>query len=243
MLILGFDTATPWGTMALGDETDTIFEISLKSGKGGGEYLLSILSRLLVKSGKSLDEVGLIAAGTGPGSYTGIRVGLAAVRGLAEGLKIPVMGVDTLRIIAENGYRAGDLVAAVIDAKRGWVYTALYQNSAQGLKEYWPPCYSEVEGFAKRLASLKEVLICGDGGKKYRETWESSSLVQIGPSAWDRPSAANLVRIAAQRRLADHKDQNQDLSPCYLRKVEAVARLEERMNADRSCSDEIRRLK
>lgn len=241
MLILGIDTATPWGAMALGDEEEIYFEISLKSGKGGGEYLLSILNQFLVKSGKSLNEVGLIAAGTGPGSYTGIRVGLAAVRGLAEGLKVPVMGINTLRIIAENGYRAGDWIAAVIDARRGSVYAALYQNSAQGLKEYWPPCYTDVESFADRLAPLKDVLVCGDGGKKYRETWEKNPQVKTGPSTWNRPSAGNLIRIAARQWLTENKDENKDLSPCYLRKVEAEARLEERMNADQSRSDENRR--
>ncbi len=238
MLILGLDTATPWGAMALGDGGEIYFELSLKSGKGGGEYLLSILNQFLDKSGKSLNEVDLIAAGTGPGSYTGIRVGLAAVRGLAEGLKIPVMGIGTLRIIAENGYRAGDWVVVVIDARRGWVYAALYQNSALGLKEYWPPCYTEVESYAKKLAALKDVLILGDGGKKYRDIWEKNSQFKIGPSVWDRPSAANLTRIAAQQWLTENKNENKDLGPCYLRKVEAEARLEERMNADRSRSDE-----
>ena len=241
MLILGIDTATPWGAMALGDENEIYFEISLKSGKGGGEYLLSILNQFLVKSGKSLNEVGLIAAGTGPGSYTGIRVGLAAVRGLAEGLKIPVMGINTLRIIAENGYRAGDWVAVAMDARRGSVYAALYQNSAEGLKEYWPPCYTDVKSFANRLAPLKDVLICGDGGKKYQEVWGKNPQLKTGPSTWDRPSAGNLIRIAAQQWLTENKDENKDLSPCYLRKVEAEARLEERIDADQSRSDEIRR--
>lgn len=237
MLILGLDTATHWGAMALGDEEEIFFEISLKSGKGGGEYLISILSQFMAKSAKSLNEVDLIAAGTGPGSYTGIRVGLAAVRGLAEGLKIQVIGIDTLRIIAENGYRAGDWVAAVIDARRGSVYAALYQNTTLGLKEYWPPCYTEVKNFAKKLAALTNVVICGDGGRKYRETWEKNSQFKIGPSAWERPSAANLVRIAAQQWL-DKSEKDNELSPCYLRKVEAESRLEERMNADRSRSDE-----
>lgn len=243
MLILGLDTATPWGAMALGDENEIFFEVSLKSGKGGGEYLLSILNQFMIKSGKSLNEVDLIAAGTGPGSYTGIRVGLAAVRGLAEGLKIQVIGIDTLWIIAENGYRAGEWIASVIDARRGSIYAALYQNSAQGVTEYWEPYYTDVESFAKRLASLNDVLICGDGGKKYREIWEKHCRVKIGPPVWDRPSAANLIRIAAQRRLTENMKENKDLSPCYLRKVEAEVRLEERMNANKSHSDDPGRLK
>lgn len=243
MLILGIDTATPWGAMALGDETEVYFEISLKSGKGGGEYLLSILSQFMAKSGKNLNEVNLIAVGTGPGSYTGIRVGLAAVQGLAEGLKIPVIGFDTLRIIAENGCQTGHWVAAVIDARRGSVYAALYQNSTQGLKEYLAPCYCEVEIFAKQLSGLNNVLVCGDGAVKYKEIWEKNASAKIGPSAWNRPSAANIVRLAAQQWDSKPKTDIKELSPCYLRKVEAEVHLEEQLNADRSCSDEIRRLK
>ncbi len=243
MLILGLDTATPWGAIALGNETEILFEISLKSGKGGGEYLLSILEQFIDKSGKELSEVGLIASGTGPGSYTGIRVGLAAVRGLAEGLKIPVMGVNTLRIIAENGIRAGKWVAAVIDARRGSVYAALYQNSDSGLKEYWPPTYTNVEKFSGQLAELTDVLVCGDGSKSYLETWTKNPSVKVGPSTWDRPLAANLIRIAASQYSSENRIDLLDLRPCYLRKVEAEVCLEERMNADHSCSDETGRFK
>lgn len=243
MLILGLDTATPWGALALGNTTETYFEISVKSGKGGGEYLLSILNQFIAKSGKSLKDVGLIAAGTGPGSYTGIRVGLAAVRGLAEGLKVPVIGIDTLRIIAENGYDTGEWVAVVIDARRGSVYAGLYHNSAQGLEEYSPPCYTDVENFSKKLARLTDVLICGDGSKNYRETWLQNPGAKIGPYSWDRPSAANLIRIAAQQWNPENETIPEGLNPCYLRKVEAEARLEERVNADQCYSDETGRSK
>ena len=243
MLILGFDTATPWGAVALGNEEEIHFEISVKSGKGGGEYLLSILDQFMAKCGKSLNEVDLIAAGTGPGSYTGIRVGLAAVRGLAEGLKVPAMGVSTLRIIAENAYQSSQWVAAAIDARRGSVYAALYRHSVQGLKEYWPPYYTDVESFAARMASLNDVLICGDGGKKYQGILGKNSQVKIGPPTWDRPSAANLVRIATQLWNSENKTETEALSPSYLRKVEAEARLEERMNADQCYSDDTRRPK
>lgn len=243
MLILGLDTATPWGGVALGNEEEIYFEISLNSGKGGGEYLLSILNQFMAKCGKKLNEVDLIAAGTGPGSYTGIRVGLAAVRGLAEGLKVPVMGVNTLRIIAENAYRSSQWVAALIDARRASVYAALYRNSIQGLEEYWPPYYTDVESFAKKIATLNDVLICGDGGTRYQDIWGKNSQIKIGPSTWNRPSTANLVRIANQLWNSKNKTGTEALSPTYLRRVEAEARLEERMNADQCCSDETRRPK
>ncbi|NLY75030.1 MAG: tRNA (adenosine(37)-N6)-threonylcarbamoyltransferase complex dimerization subunit type 1 TsaB [Firmicutes bacterium] len=241
MLILGLDTATPWGALALGDETDVFLEISLRSGKGGGEYLLSILNRMLVKTGRSLREVELIAAGTGPGSYTGIRVGLAAAKGLAEGLKVPVLGVDTLRIIAENAVFAGEWVAAVIDARRGSVYAALYRNGAHGLQEYWPPCYTDAESFALKLTELPGVVICGDGSKSYRRIWERIPGLRVGPVTWDRPSAANLIQIAARLRAAGITEAGLGLSPSYLRRVEAEVRLEGRINADEDSSHDVGR--
>lgn len=241
MLILGLDTATPWGALALGDETDVFLEISLHSGKGGGEYLLSILNQMLAKTGRSLREVELIAAGTGPGSYTGIRVGLAAAQGLAEGLKVPVLGVDTLRIIAENAVFAGEWVAAVIDARRGSVYAALYQNGAHGLQEYWPPCYTDAESFASKLTELPGVIICGDGSKSYRRIWERIPGLRVGPATWDRPLAANLIQIAARLRAAGITEAGFGLSPFYLRRVEAEVRLEGRMNADQDSSHDVGR--
>lgn len=238
MLILGLDTATPWGTIALGDETEIFFEISLKSGKGGGEYLLSILNQFCVKSGKDLGEVELIASGTGPGSYTGIRVGLAAVRGLAEGLNVSVIGINTLRIIAENGKGMGDWIMSVIDARRDSVYAALYQNCPTGLKEYWSPFYTDIYGLEHKLTQFSNLMICGDAGKKYRQVWERIPGAKVCSSVWDRPLAANLIQIAFQEWSLKNRMDLMDLRPCYLRRVEAEVRLEERLNADRSCSDE-----
>lgn len=243
MLILGLETATPWGTIALGDEKELFFEIGLKSGKGGGEYLLALLERFIDRSGKDLGEVGLIAVGTGPGSYTGIRVGLAAIQALAEALKIPAIGINTLRIIADNCIGAAEWVAVTIDARRGFVYAALYHNEPDGLKDYWPPGYIEAQSFFKKLAALSGVIVCGDGSKIYRDLWEQATGIKVSPSYWDIPKAANLIQIAANQWRPEMKFDLANLSPCYLRKVEAEVRLEERLNADQSNSDEVGRFK
>lgn len=243
MLILGLDTATPWGTIALGGPEEIFFEITLKSGKGGGEYLLSLLDHFFAKTGKDLEEVDLIAAGTGPGSYTGIRVGLAAVSGLAEGLKIPAIGINTLQVIAENCAQAAEWVAVVLDARRNFIYAALYQNGPQGLTEYLKPSYLDIAGFAERLADLPGLMVCGDGSKIYRDTFGKLPGVRISPTHWDRPIAINLIRIAARQWCSGMKKELLNLSPSYLRKVEAEVRLEERTNADRNNPNEAGRFK
>ncbi len=232
MLILGMDTATAWGSMALLEDEEIILEVSLKAMKGGGEYLLAVLAMMTAKTGHKLNELQLIAVGTGPGSYTGIRVGLAAAKGLAVALGIPVVALSTLRILAENGRYAADWVAPMIDARRGEIYTALYQSTAEGLLPVIRPEAIAATAFREKVATLPAVLLCGDGGKNYPEVWNGASQLRIGPKAWDRPMAglAGLLGQSDWRNgLAQHPEL---LLPSYLRRVEAEVRLEEKAHGN-----------
>lgn len=229
MLILGIDTATPWGTMALCDDGAPLFEISLKKLKGGGEYLLSLLEEALYHTGRKLTELQLIAAGTGPGSYTGIRVGLAAVFGLAAGLDVPVKGINTLKIIAENCRLASEWIAPVLDARRGRVYGALYRSWAGGLEEIHSPRAMNAEEFAIDLRAYPRVMLCGDASKVYFKPSDLDSDFRIAPVYWDRPLASLAVEIAAREWTAGTSDLNH-LTASYLKPVEAEVRLEEKQN-------------
>lgn len=234
MLILGIDTATSCGTVALNRNDEIIFEISLKAAKGGGEYLLSSLNKFMKKVGFDLAELDLIVVGTGPGSYTGIRVGLATAQGLAEGLGKPVFGLSTLRIIAENACFSSDWVAVALDARRGEVYAALYRNTNNGLVEMKEPHSIQAESFFREITNYQDVTICGDAGKVYRSLIGNSQ-VKIPPCNWDRPLAGNAARIAYREW---NLLSSVNLTPFYLKRVEAEIRLEERLNADKHSTNE-----
>jgi tRNA threonylcarbamoyladenosine biosynthesis protein TsaB len=244
MLILGFDTATPWGTIALVEDDQPIFEISLKAGKGSGEYLLALLDTLLKKTRRKIADLDLISVGTGPGSYTGIRVGLAAAQGLAAARQIKVYGPSTLRIIAENARFAAEWIAPVMDARHGYVYSALYRNCDGNLMIHEAPARLLAEELTNRLADLPNVMLCGDGGKCYTDIWNSHSNLQIAPAEWDRPSGTVAARIGAKKLSLQPEAQLNfdfsDLTPCYLRKVEAEVHLEESLNATQNRIDENR---
>jgi tRNA threonylcarbamoyladenosine biosynthesis protein TsaB len=245
MLILGLDTATPWGTMALVEDEETIFEVSLKAGKGSGEYLLALLQTLLKKAERSITDLDLISVGTGPGSYTGIRVGLAAAKGLAAGINNRVYGLSTLRIIAENACYASELIAAVMDARRDNIYAALYQNHNGELKNIEAPMIVPAAEFAAKIADLPSVMLCGDGSKVHRTIWNQYANLKIAPAGWDRPLGSIAARIGRKEFLFQtainrsesqsseplYKENVGQLVPCYLRKVEAEVRLEEGRNA------------
>jgi tRNA threonylcarbamoyladenosine biosynthesis protein TsaB len=237
MLILGIDTATAWGTLALQENEEILMEVTLKSLKGGGEFLLSFLNQIIKKTGRALSDIDLIAVGTGPGSYTGIRVGLAAVKGLAVGLERPVYAVNTLRIIAENArFSPAKWMATVIDARRNEVYGAVYQLQNYSLIEVEPPQVFAVEKLAVALSKYPEALINGDGSKIHHDFWKHFPNIHIGPRNWDHPYASNLTKIAWEERdLAKQITSGEcacALVPCYLRKVEAELRLEEGLNAN-----------
>jgi tRNA threonylcarbamoyladenosine biosynthesis protein TsaB len=241
MLILGIDTATPWGTIALSEDGGIIFELTLRIGKGSSEHLLTLLQQVWPKTGRKPEELDLIAAGVGPGSYTGIRIGLAAAAGLAEGLQIPVYGVNTLRLIAENaryGTEPPHMVAVAVDARRAEVYAALYAvTPADGWREVLAPQTLPAVKFATELGQYQKILLCGDGGKHYREAFETVTGLRLAPEEWDRPRAGLATEIARREWSTRRGTLDRNMAPDYLRKVEAEIRLEAKLRGAKNSPD------
>ena len=122
MLTLAVDTTAEFGSIALGDE-----EVLLHEPKGFSGVLFGQIEALLARRDKRLEDIDLFAGASGPGSFTGVRIGLAAIKGLAEVLGKPAIAVSNLEALAEYGSAA--LRATVIDARRGEIYGALYDRS------------------------------------------------------------------------------------------------------------------
>lgn len=186
MLILAFDTATPAVTVALHDDSGIVAHESAVDARRHGELLAPSIARVLGKGGASVTDLTAIAVGTGPGPYTGLRVGLVTARAMSNALGIPVDGICTLDIIAaqardEAGQRPF-LVAT--DARRREVYWACY--SAEGVRNVEP------------RVSLPDALpsgqpIAGEGPRLHAGLAERCET--IGPRF---PSAVQLAQIAAE---------------------------------------------
>jgi tRNA threonylcarbamoyladenosine biosynthesis protein TsaB len=126
-VILSIDTTSEFGSIALTDRGRTVEEILLYSPDGFGHILFPHLEKLLARHGVAVNQMDCFAAGSGPGSFTGVRIGLAAVKGLAEAAARPVVAVSNLRALAFFG--TAPLRATVLDARRGEVYGAVYNES------------------------------------------------------------------------------------------------------------------
>jgi tRNA threonylcarbamoyladenosine biosynthesis protein TsaB len=123
MLTLAVDTAADIGSIALADENGVIAQTRLHAPAGFAQTLFGELEKLLAGRGIRLADIDLYAAATGPGSFTGVRVGLAAIKGLAEVAGRPAAGISNLAALAEFG--SAGLRAPIIDARRGEVFAAL----------------------------------------------------------------------------------------------------------------------
>ena len=127
--ILAVDTTSESGGLALLSGPEVVGQAGIQSPEGFGHLLFGEIERLLARHGWRLDAIDCFAAAAGPGSFTGIRVGLAAVKGLGEALGRPVVAVSNLQAVA--WYGSAPLRAALIDARRGEIYAALYSASLQ----------------------------------------------------------------------------------------------------------------
>jgi tRNA threonylcarbamoyladenosine biosynthesis protein TsaB len=128
-VILAIDTTSEFGSIALVEANVTIEEVALHSPDGFGHVLFGHIGQLLEKNGVTVHQLECFAAASGPGSFTGVRVGLAAAKGLAEATGKRVVAVSNLRALARFG--SAPLRCCVVDARRGEVYAAVYNRELE----------------------------------------------------------------------------------------------------------------
>jgi len=146
--LLALDTTGEFGGIALVDERGVAEEVMLHSSEGFAHILFVQIGQLLVRHGLSLSNIDAFASASGPGSFTGVRVGLAAAKGLAEAAGRRVVAVSNLQALAWFGTRAQR--ATVMDARRGQVYGAVYDAALE------PVCEEVVMSFPEWLKTIPE---------------------------------------------------------------------------------------
>jgi len=130
-LILAVDTTHEFGSLALLQGTEVMEEVLLHSPEGFGQILFERLAQLLERQGCNVQDVDCFAAASGPGSFTGVRIGLACVKGLAEATGKPVAAVSNLEVLATFG--TAEMRAVVLDARRGEIYGAVYDMRGEAV--------------------------------------------------------------------------------------------------------------
>ena len=176
-MILSIDTTSEFGSIALTEANVVIEEVALHAPEGFGHVLFGYIQHLLEKNGTTVHQMECFAAASGPGSFTGVRVGLAAVKGLAEATGKRVVAVSNLRALAFFG--SAPLRATVIDARRGEVYAAVYNSL---LELVMPEVVVKYDSWLPTLPSRNCELISSVGAPR-------TLAAAIGHIAWDDFSA------------------------------------------------------
>ncbi len=237
MIVLGFDTATPGTAVGLRLADGTVLEAydDPPAGERPGHTtrLLPLADGLLAQGGLEWGALERIAVGVGPGTFTGLRIGVATARGLAQSLGVELVGVSALRALAEGALRtspgAEREVLAVIDARRGEVFVGGY---ATGMELFAPRALApsalasmlaSMEGAADGASSLPGPgrLAVGDGAVHYR-----TSLEDMGVEVPEDSSPLHRVSGACICELALGASPSEGVLPDYLRRPDAELALE-----------------
>jgi len=229
MKILAVDTSTPTCGVCVADDDHPICELYLTSGQTHSRHLMRAILKVLEASDLALEQIGGFAATRGPGSFTGLRIGLSTVKGLAYATGKPLAGISSLEALAQPV--VGEMarrVCAVIDARKNEVYYAIYRRVNGHLAEDTAPCVGPPESIP---TSDERTLFIGDGATLYeavlRRRHADNAAIASPHLNVIRVSA--VVHLAAYRFNSGHADPVETVAPLYIRKSDAELAREGRL--------------
>jgi tRNA threonylcarbamoyladenosine biosynthesis protein TsaB len=217
MLILAIDTSGPSGGITLAEADAGPFRVIESAAIAGGTFsaqLIPTLAALLKKHGYGAKDLGGFAAASGPGSFTGLRVGLSAIKGLAETLHKPIATVSVLEALASMADREGK-IAAAMDAGRKEIFLGLYERSGALLKQR-EELLTQQDFLATLAAERPAVIITSDAAVAELASAAHSAVLVV-----TRPGSEVIARIGAAKLLAGETVSVEALDANYLRRSDA----------------------
>lgn len=216
VITLGIETATQVVGVAIAGDDGVLGQVEVVQGRRHAETLTPAIDFLCRHLRIELGQIGAIGVDIGPGLFTGMRVGIASAKTMAQALQVPVVGVSSLDLLAYPHRHATKVIASVIDARKGEVFYALYKVSPDGFQRVAEPAVGSIDDFnADVMARGQDVLAIGDGAWRYRDDLDPGiEVVELA-----HPSAVALVQLARAKAL--RIDASEDVQPMYLRAPDA----------------------
>ena len=220
MKVLCVDTSSSAGSVVLTEDSKILGEVNLDSSLTHTSRLLTSIQHILNHVGLTLNSIDAFSVICGPGSFTGVRIGLATVKALAEVLSKPILAVTTFEARAEKAPRWQGALVPLIDARRNEVYARVFERNGNCLIQRKPDWVGKPEKFLQTLDS-KSILFLGDGAEKYDELIRAE-----GPSSWEIAKTdfylgRSLVSIVNSKEYSQIWSQPEEIFPYFLRKSDA----------------------
>ena len=225
MIVVGMDTSSVNATVAVMNDKKLIGEYLISNDRTHSQIIMPLLEDLLKKCGVKIGDVDVFAVAKGPGSFTGVRIGMASVKTLAQMCDKPVIGVSSLESLAANCELFDGVVCPIIDARHKDVYNALFEKGERLCDDR----IVNLDALFEELSDRK-VIFCGDGAVAYKELIEEKNPGNwiIAPPSICMQKASTLCAVAYKRAQTEEFDNVYSLVPVYLRQSQAERELEQK---------------
>lgn len=232
MNILAFDTASSSGAVAIMADGKIIAHTQLNIGLTHSEQLLPTVDSLMNITGSTMGDIDALAITSGPGSFTGLRIGFSTAKGMAIGLKKPLVPVPTLDVLAENGRGIEGLVVPIMNARRNQVYTAVYESNGRIISrksDYQAIDIDSLIQEIKKIGNHSSVYFTGDGVDIFKEVIEAKLKDEaIFATGCRKYVCADMLAFLAEQNIKEWTDlSGMRTEPIYLRESEAVIKWRE----------------
>lgn len=224
MLTLAVDTSCLTATCAVVEDGKVLAELSMQYGKTHSQKLVPMMRAMLDMLNKSFKEIDLFAAAIGPGSFTGLRIGVVTIKGLAYSLNKPVCGIPTLDALAFSMPDFKGLICPMLDARNNQVFTALYQKHDNHMDKITPDLGVTIDEIINHMKSCnQDIMVLGDATPLHLDKMKAV----LGDKIVEAPAALSFPRASSTALLAEQAFRNNgavnafELEPLYLRKSQA----------------------
>ena len=222
MKILGIDTSTPIGSVAVIDSDNLVAEHTLNIVQAHSSRLMPAIDTVLKWSDITADDLDGCAVGIGPGSFTGIRIGVATIKSLCYALDKPIVGVSTLEAVAYNLRWTSGTICPLLDARRSEIYGAIFQGGTEWQRLSEDLCLS-IDAFLDRLDTHASpnclINFIGDGLSTYGDAVREKlgEKADFADAIFNVPRGATIAHLGAQRLHNGDIDDYWTLVPNYVR--------------------------
>lgn len=225
MLILSVDSSSQAATAALMCDGELLSEYTQNQKKTHSIKMLPMIEEMLLDVGISLSDIDYFACGIGPGSFTGLRIGVATMRGFAKTLNKPCVAVNSLEVLANNVFGFSKKVVSLLSARENECFCAIYENGEEVLS----PCVLTLEEICEKVKD-SECLLVGDGAVINREHFEKALPKALFTNERNNMiSASSMAEVALCKIESGEVCDAEGLIPLYLRKSQAEREYDEKV--------------
>lgn len=229
MRILALDSSAVVCAAALCEDDNLLCELTVSTGNTHSETLLPAIEQILKLTNTSVDEIDMFACSVGPGSFTGVRIGVATIKGLAFGKNKPCVGISTLDSLAQNISHFDGILCPVMDARRDHVYNALYECAGGAITRLCPDRLISIEELDLELSSLgKKIYLSGDAYDLCEKKFVNTK-IDFTPERLRLVCGYSTAAVALKKYKNGDYVSDFELAPVYLRPSQAERERNEKL--------------